>query len=234
MTNLHDVCHPWTGDLLAGVSPSSGGFGLRSSTSTWTAVLSAGRRLVRPALLARAGGRLGGRVRGRAAQRAARTGGCCRRRAGARAPAPLQLRRGQVLDGRGQALDAQQAARVAEFQAGHLVDEGTEGGASIVRVVGAVAGGGAGSGGGGGGGLELSRRGVRRVGCGLRGGRDLGVHGQAVEKLIDGCHGLVPEAVVFGTVKHTLLSLALAPLSTNRHAQPASFTSVLADVAEPR
>lgn len=228
------------------MQPSSGGFAHQSTASTSIPVLSTGLEFIQPALLAHADSWLqlwaGGWMGGRAAQRAAHTRGCCRccRRAGARAtgaawarsPTPLQLRHSQVLDSWGQTLDAQQAAWVAEFQAGHLVDESTEGGASIFQVVRAVAGGGDGSSGGRGG-LDLSRGCVRCLGCRLGGGRDLGVHGQAVEKLIDGCYWLIPEAVVFGTVKHTLLSLAFSPLSTNRHAQPASFTSVLADVAEP-
>lgn len=243
-TNLHNVCHSRTRDLLAWVQPSSGGFAHQSTTSAWIPVHSAGLGLVQPALLAYADSwlqlRAGGWMGCRAALRAAHTRGCCCRCAGARAagaawarsPTHLQLRHSQVLDSRGQTLDPQQAARVAEFQVGHLVDEGTEGGASIFQVVRAEAGGGAGSSSRRGG-LDLGRGCVRCLGCRMGGGRDLGVHGEAVEKLIDGCYWLIPEAVVFGTVKHTLLSLALSPLSTNRHAQPASFTSVLADVAEP-
>lgn len=155
---------------------------------------------------------------GRTAQRDTRTRGCRCSCAGTRAtgaawawsPTPLQLWHSQVLNGRGQTLYAEQAAGVAEFQAGHLVDERTEGGASIFQVVRAMAGGVAGRSGGGGG-LNLSRGCVRRLGCRLGGGRDLGVHGQAVKKLIDGCYWLISEAVVFGTVKHTLLSLCSLP-----------------------
>ncbi|TNN81758.1 hypothetical protein EYF80_007887 [Liparis tanakae] len=45
----------------------------------------------------------------------------------------------------------------------------------------------------------VAEEGWTSAGGALGGGRDLGVHGQAVEKLIDGGYRLVPEAVVFGT-----------------------------------
>lgn len=230
-TYLHDVCDSRTRDFLTGVEPSSGGFAHQSTTSTWIPVLSAGLEIIQPALLAHADSWLQLRAGAWAAQRTSHTRDrcCCCRHTGARAaggawawsPTPLQLGHSQVLDSRGQALDAQQAARVAEFQAGDFVDEGAEGSASIFQMVRAVAGGDAGRSVGGRG-LNLGWGCVGWLGSRLGGGRNLGVHGQAVKKLIDWRYRLIPEAVVLSTVKHTLLSLALSPLPTNQHSLPPS------------
>lgn len=116
-TNLHNVCHTWTRDLVTWMQPSSGGFAHECSTSTRIPLHSAELEFIQSAFFAHADGRLqlwAGDWMG-AAHGASRTGGCSRRRctrtwaagaAWARSPTHLQLRHSQVLDGRGKTLDS--------------------------------------------------------------------------------------------------------------------------------
>lgn len=198
---LNNVRHSRSGNLFAGVQPSATRLIHQPTAAGRVPALSTELRLVHPHLLPRAdGGGLQRAVRRSRSALAAPGGGRESGRAGAaRAASPwssLELGHGQILDGGRQALNAQQSGGVGEFEVGDFVDEGAQSGS---RLFGGV------------GGQDLGRRGVGRVAHGWRrrDGRDLGVHGETVQKLIDGRHWLIPESVVFSTVKHSPLYAGL-------------------------
>lgn len=186
-TNLHNVRHTRSQDLLIRVQPSSRGFIDKAATLIpvftsrvhflWSWFFPH-THLAHVLLRTRSG---------RDKVTCVVWSPCCWARS---TRASLQLGDSKLLYCRGEVFDTQKAACVREFQVGHFMDEGTQGGGSIFLVLAE----------------NFWWDKVRRCCWSRSNCWDLAVHGQIVNKIINWCHRIIPEAVILGTLKHALLS----------------------------
>lgn len=189
-TNLHNVRHTRSQDLLTRVQPSSRGF--IDKTASLIPIFTCQVHFLWPCFFPHTHlAHVLLRTRsGRDKVTCVVWSPCCWTRS---TRASLQFGDSKLLYCRGEVFDTQKAPCAREFQVGHFMDEGTQGGGSIFLVLAE----------------NLWWDQVRRWSWSCSNCWDLAVHGKIVNKIINRCHRIISEAVILGTLKHALLSAFL-------------------------